>query len=177
MERLLTPLALWWSRHLPKITLVLLTVTLAATVYVYITTNTNERHIRAQSEEIAEILTDLRDIFRVGVDAETGSRGYVLTENREFLDPYDQAYRIWLSDIDDLQEKFERAGEEEDALAVGQIRLLAEKKLQFINQVVMLTARGQRGSMMISASTQQLKGRVEQRWLDDGMELCLQFPV
>ena len=75
MERLLTPLALWWSRHLPKITLVLLTVTLAATVYVYITTNTNERYIRAQSVELTEILTDLRDIVRVGVDAETGSRG------------------------------------------------------------------------------------------------------
>lgn len=144
LERLLTPLALWWSRHLPKITLVLLTVTLSATVYVYITTNTNERHIRAQSVELTEILTDLRDIVRVGVDAETGSRGYVLTEDREFLEPYDRAYRIWLSDIDDLQEKFERAGEEEDALAVGQIRSLAEKKLQFINQVVTLTAQGQR---------------------------------
>lgn len=144
MERLLKAIALWWSRHLPKITLLLLIATLAGTVYVFIATNANERKIRAQSVQIADTLGDLRDIIRVGVDAETGSRGYVLTEDKEFLEPYNRAYRIWLSDIEDLQAKFERAGEEEDAIAVGQIRALAEKKLEFIDQVVTLTEQGQR---------------------------------
>ena len=144
MERLLKPLAMWWSRHLPKITLVLLIATFTGTVYVFITTNANERKMRAQSVQITENMEDLREIVRVGVDAETGSRGYVLTEDKAFLEPYNRAYRTWLSDIDDLQAKFARVGEEEDAIAVGQIRALAEKKLQFIDQVVTLTAQGQR---------------------------------
>ncbi|MFN3619151.1 sensor histidine kinase [Sphingorhabdus sp.] len=147
------PLALWWSRNLPKITLLLLIATFAGTVYVFITTNANERTIRAQSVQITETLSDLREIVRVGVDAETGARGYVLTEDKEFLEPYNQAYRIWLSDIDELQAKFEKAGEEEDAVAVGQIRSLAEKKLQFIDQIVTLTAQGQRDQAIRETET------------------------
>jgi two-component sensor histidine kinase len=144
LERPPKPIAIWWSRLLPKLTLVLLMGTFAATVYFYITTNTNERAVRAQAVEITEILGDLRDIIRIGVDAETGSRGYVLTEDKVFLEPYDRAFRIWLSKIDALQNKFEKAGEEEDAIAVGQMRVLAEKKLKFVNEVVTLTAQGQR---------------------------------
>lgn len=144
MERLLKAIALWWSRHLPKITLLLLIATLAGTVYIFITTNANERKVRAQSVQITELLGDLSDVIRIGVDVETGARGYILTEDKEFLEPYHRAFSTWLSDIDDLQAKFERAGEEEDAIAVGQIRALAEKKLQFIDQIVTLTAQGQR---------------------------------
>lgn len=144
LESLIKPLAGWWDRNLPKMTLVLLTVTLAGMVYVYISTDANERQLRADAAELTAVLADLRDIVRVGVDAETGSRGYILTENKVFLEPFARAYRIWLSDIDELQAKFEKAGDAESAVAVGQIHRLAEKKLLFTNDVVTLTAQGQR---------------------------------
>ena len=147
------PIAIWWSRLLPKLTLVLLMVTFAATVYFYITTNTNERAVRAQAVEITKTLGDLGDVIRIGVDAETGARGYALTEDKEFLEPYDRALRVWLSKIDELQDKFENAGEEEDAIAVSQIRVLAEKKLEFINQIVTLTAQGQRDQAIREVKT------------------------
>lgn len=144
---------MWWSRHLPKITLLVLLATLVGMVYVYITTTANERHVRAQSVEQSEILADLRDIVRMGVDAETGSRGYILTEDSSFLDPYKRAYRVWLTDIDRLEDRLERSGEAEDALAVGRIRVLAIKKLEFINQVVTLTAQGQREQAIAEVKT------------------------
>lgn len=144
MAQLMKPLAAWWSRHLPKMTLLVLLATLVGMVYVYISTTANERQVRAQSVEQSEILADLRDIIRIGVDAETGSRGYVLTQDSSFLDPYKRAYRVWLVDINRLEARFERSGEAEDALAVARIRALAIKKLDFINRVVTLTAQGQR---------------------------------
>ena len=154
MERLWKPLAGWWNRNLPKMTLVLLTITLAGMVYVYISTDATERQLRAQAVELTAVLADLRDIVRVGVDAETGSRGYIITEDKVFLEPYDRAYRIWLSDIDDLQAKFEKAGDAENAVAVGQIHKLAEKKLLFINDVVTLTAQGEREQAVREVKTQ-----------------------
>ena len=154
MERLSKPLAGWWNRNLPKMTLALLTITLAGMVYVYISAAANERQLRAQAVELTAVLADLRDIIRVGVDAETGSRGYIITEDKVFLEPYDRAYRIWLSDIDDLQAKFEKAGDAENAVAVGQIHKLAEKKLLFINDVVTLTAQGEREQAVREVKTQ-----------------------
>lgn len=148
------PFAAWWSRHLPKMTLVLLLATLFGMVYVYVTTASEQRLVRAQSVQQTAILGELRDIVRVGVDAETGSRGYILTEDFSFLEPYQRAYRVWLSDIDQLKDRFEKSGEAEDALAVGRIRALAGKKLEFINQVVAMTAEGQREQAIAEVKTE-----------------------
>jgi len=143
----------WWSRHLPKMTLLVLLATLVGMVYVYVTTTANGRQVRAQSVEQTAILGELRDIVRLGVDAETGSRGYILTEDISFLDPYKRAYRVWLTDIDRLEARFEKSGEAEDALAVGRIRALAIKKLEFINQVVTMTAQGRREQAIAEVKT------------------------
>lgn len=166
------PFAAWWSRHLPKMTLLVLMATLGGMVYVYISTTANERQVRAQSVQQSEILADLRDIIRVGVDAETGSRGYVLTEDSSFLDPYKRAYRVWLEDIDRLEERLEKSGEAEDALAVGRIRVLAIKKLEFINQVVTLTAQGQRDQAVAEVKTKYGK-----QLFDNIRDIVLQLEV
>ncbi len=153
MAQMMKPLAAWWTRNLPKMILLVILATLVSMVYIYITTSANERQVRAQSVEQTAILSELRDIVRVGVDAETGSRGYILTEDSSFLDSYKRAYRVWLTDIDRLEGRFEKSGEAEDALAVARIRALAIKKLEFVNQVVTMTAQGQRAQAIAEVKT------------------------
>lgn len=134
----------WWQHHLPKITLVMLSAMIAAMVYLFVQTAATERRARADSVEVIDILADLRDIVRTGVDAETGSRGYILTEDSGFLQPYTQAAKTWLADIQRLEAKFKARGEEDNVLAVQHIGQLAAHKINFMNKVVTMTANGQR---------------------------------
>jgi two-component sensor histidine kinase len=117
---------------------------IAAMVYLFLQTTANERRARAESLAMSEILADLRDVVRTGVEAETGSRGYILTEDRVFLELYDRARKTWLLEIDRLHDRFEAAGAEENSMVAERIRDLAQKKLQFMDNVVRLTANGQR---------------------------------
>lgn len=137
-------LSAWWQQHLPKITLVMLSAMIAAMVYLFVQTAATERRARAESVEVIDILADLRDIVRTGVDAETGSRGYILTEDSGFLQPYTQAAKTWLADIQRLETKFKARGEEDNVLAVQHIGQLAAHKINFMNKVVTITANGQR---------------------------------
>ena len=47
-----------------------------------------ERSERAQMRETSEILLELRNITRMALNGETGQRGYLLTLDRRYLDPY-----------------------------------------------------------------------------------------
>jgi two-component sensor histidine kinase len=144
----------WLHRHLPKITLALIVMMIAAMVYLFLQTTVNERRARAEAVAMTEILADLRDVVRTGVDAETGSRGYILTEDGRFLEPYERARKTWMMEIDRLRGRFETSNDEENILAVDRIRDLAEKKLTFMAQTIRLTAQGQREVAIAEVKTQ-----------------------
>lgn len=145
--------ARWWQRYVPKMTLILLSAMIAAMVYFFVQTAATERNARAESVATSDLLIDLRRIVTIGVDAETGSRGYILTEEPIFLEPYSKARLSWLKHIDMVEEKFEALGEDENALATQRIRGLAEKKLAFIERVVGLTRAGQRDVAIAEVKT------------------------
>ena len=134
----------WWNRHLPKMTLAILSLMIIGMVAIFLQTMVTERKARSEAAAMIDILSELRDVVRTGVDAETGSRGYILTEDPSFLEPYDRARKVWLTDIDRLEDKFEQAGEPESVLATQRIHALAAKKLDFMNRMVILTRTGQR---------------------------------
>ena len=143
----------WWHRHLPKMTLVMLMLLIVATVFIFIRTTATEREARAEATAVIDILSELRDVVRTGVDAETGSRGYLLTEDATFLEPYDRARKIWLRDIDRLKVKFELVDEPESVLATQRIHALAVKKLDFMDNIVTLTKKGQRDVAIAETKT------------------------
>jgi two-component sensor histidine kinase len=143
----------WWHRHLPKLTLVLLMLMIVATVVIFIRTTATEREARDEATAVIDILSELRDVVRTGVDAETGSRGYLLTEDASFLEPYDRARKIWLSDIDRLKVKFELVDDPENVLATQRIHALAVKKLDFMDKVITLTRQGQRDVAIAEVKT------------------------
>lgn len=146
-------IAAWWHRHLPKMTLATLSLLIVAMVFLFLQTTAKEREARAEVTAVIDILADLRDVVRTGVDAETGSRGYLLTEDPVFLEPYDRARSIWLSDIDRLESKFDMMDEPENVLATQRIHALAEKKLDFMSKVVTLTRQGQRDVAIAETKT------------------------
>jgi two-component sensor histidine kinase len=146
-------LSQWWHRHLPKMTLAMLSLMIVAMVVIFLRTTASEREARAEATAVIDILADLRDVVRTGVDAETGSRGFILTEDPAFLEPYDRARQLWLRDIKRLEGKFELLNEAENALATQRIHALAEKKLVFMNKVVTLTRQGQRDVAIAETKT------------------------
>ena len=46
-----------------------------------------------------EILTELETLMSLVKDAETGQRGYLLTDNKDYLDPYTLAASSWKTDL------------------------------------------------------------------------------
>ncbi len=50
-----------------------------------------------------EVLLKLDDVLSLAIDVETGGRGYIITGNEEFLEPYDQASRNIKQNLEQVQ--------------------------------------------------------------------------
>ena len=94
-------------------------------------------HMRSQDavEQLAQGLTtrsDVNKLLQSMLDAETGQRGYLLTGNETYLEPYDKAVATVQTNLDSLRMQFMAAPEDmqEFALLSRQIsRKLAEMEL------------------------------------------------
>jgi signal transduction histidine kinase len=80
------------------------------------------------------------DIFGVIQAAETGQRGYLLTQNESFLQPYDRA----MVDVSQRIERLATALEAEETYAetIPRIRFLIEEKLKELRQTVAMAQNG-----------------------------------
>jgi len=94
-------------------------------------------HMRSQDavEQLAQGLTtrsDVNKLLQSMLDAETGQRGYLLTGNETYLEPYDKAVATVQTNLDSLRTQFMASPEDmqEFALLSRQIsRKLAEMEL------------------------------------------------
>lgn len=94
-------------------------------------------HMRSQDavEQLAQGLTtraDVNKLLQSMLDAETGQRGYLLTGNETYLEPYDKAVATVQTNLDRLRNQFMTSPEDmqEFALLSRQIsRKLAEMEL------------------------------------------------
>ena len=94
-------------------------------------------HMRSQDavEQLAQGLTtrsDVNKLLQSMLDAETGQRGYLLTGNETYLEPYDKAVATVQTNLDSLRMQFMASPEDmqEFALLSRQIsRKLAEMEL------------------------------------------------
>ncbi len=94
-------------------------------------------HMRSQDavEQLAQGLTtraDVNKLLQSMLDAETGQRGYLLTGNETYLEPYDKAVATVQTNLDRLRKQFMSSPEDmqEFALLSRQIsRKLAEMEL------------------------------------------------
>ena len=100
-----------------------------------------ERSARQQVALTTEVLRHLRTSLRMGLNAETGQRGFLMTGDPLYLADYETGAREWLSSIDALDRTLAPVATPEQAQAVVRMRSLATDKLAELAETIRL-ARG-----------------------------------
>jgi signal transduction histidine kinase len=124
-------------RLLPKVRQMALSLPMALLAAMVLVGINEVGHMRSQDavEQLAQGLTtrsDVNKLLQSMLDAETGQRGYLLTGNETYLEPYDKAVATVQTNLDSLRMQFMASPEDmqEFALLSRQIsRKLAEMEL------------------------------------------------
>ncbi|KRB42187.1 MULTISPECIES: CHASE3 domain-containing protein [unclassified Acidovorax] len=124
-------------RWLPKVRQMALSLPMALLAAMVLVGINETGHMRSQDavEQLAQGLTtraDVNKLLQSMLDAETGQRGYLLTGNETYLEPYDKAVATVQTNLDRLRTQFMASPDDmqEFALLSRQIsRKLAEMEL------------------------------------------------
>ena len=125
------------QRWLPKVRKMALSLPMALLAAMVLVGINETGHMRSQHalEQMAQGMatrSDVNRLLRSMLDAETGQRGYLLTGNEAYLEPYDKAVATVQTNLDRLRNQFMTSPEDmqEFALLSRQIsRKLAEMEL------------------------------------------------
>ncbi len=131
---------------LPLVNLTLLTllgIALVGSVVLIFNTVEAERKEREQVRRTNDILLVLRDIGRAVINAETGQRGYYITLDQRYLDPYRTARERYEDSIDELTELIGESVSQRQADLLADIRRLGDAKFEELDQSVAQIARGE----------------------------------
>ncbi len=123
------------------------------------------RNANAEAARSREILTAIDSIQATLVDAETGQRGYLLTGDDSYLEPYNRALREFPNDLATLKALVSERGRGSDD--VDQLTVLANSKLDELRQTIEL--RRTQGAPAALALVLTGRGR---RTMDSVRELC-----
>lgn len=85
-----------------------------------------ERQVRAEVERSHETRTQILNVFSLLQDAETGQRGYVITGDSRFLQPYNEAEEKLAAQLNLLERLY--ATQSEQAAEVATLRRLVDRK-------------------------------------------------
>ncbi len=107
-----------------------------------------EQRARHQVETTTEILFLLREGLRAGVDVETGQRGYLLTGDPEYLQPYERGAATWLATIVKLRTAFEGTATPGQRARLDRLEALARTKLDEASLTIDLVRDGQRADAL-----------------------------
>jgi len=101
------------------------------------------RQTRAEADvrNSLEVINNLNHIQSGLLDAETGQRGYILTGDPAYLEPYNRAAPNLLEEVRRLQE--EMAVHPQDAAALANLYRLADEKLAELQQTIALKQKGE----------------------------------
>ncbi len=101
-----------------------------------------ERRERAQIGRTSAILDELRKISRSAVNGETGQRGYLLTLDRRYLQPYHLGKEQYRPAIDRLRELLGDTDTPRQSELADEIENLADAKFAELDQSVALVETG-----------------------------------
>ena len=107
-----------------------------------------EQRARHQVEATTEILFLLREGLRAGVDVETGQRGYLLTDDPDYLQPYERGAATWLATIVELRTAFESSATPAQNTMVDRLEVLARTKLAEAERTIDLVRDGRRAEAL-----------------------------
>ena len=137
-----------------------------------------ERAAREQVALTTDVLRNLRTALRLGLDAETGQRGFLLTNDPAYLAPYERGAREWLGAIDALDRSLEGIATEGQAAAIERMRGLATAKLDEFARTIELARSGRRDEALALVASDEGQGlmnsfREEVAALEDEEQLIL----
>lgn len=104
----------------------------------------SEQAARERSLEGRSFLGELEQTLRYGLEAETGQRGYLLTSDRVYLQPYTRASDQWLPAIAALRENHADILDQEQIGTVNQMEEIATQKLDELARTIELADEGRR---------------------------------
>lgn len=102
----------------------------------------NERAARMQVEVTSKVLLELRQSLRAGLNAETGQRGYLLTGDDTYLEPFFEAERNWLPLIDELERSLADVATPAHVQGSSRLRDIATAKLAELRETIDLAKSG-----------------------------------
>ena len=121
-----------------RVLIVVLCITLAGIGLALVQSFGAERAAREQVALTTDVLRNLRLSLRMGLNAETGQRGFLLTQDPLYLQSYERGAREWLPAIDALEGSLEGIATETQGAAIARMRTLAIDKLAELARTIEL---------------------------------------
>ncbi len=101
-----------------------------------------ERAERSQVRKTNDILMELRNVSRAALNAETGQRGYMLTLDRRYLEPYETGKDQYRPAMDRLKDLLGNSASQRQTELLDEIETLLEAKFAELDETVELTRNG-----------------------------------
>lgn len=115
---------------------------LAAALFLVFMTIEAERAQREQARTTADILNELHNLGRAVINAETGARGYMITLDRRYLEPYTMGREQFGPSLARLRNLVEPVEAERQAEVLRDIALLTESRFEDLDRKVELVREG-----------------------------------
>jgi CHASE3 domain sensor protein len=120
---------------------VLAALLLGATGYLYNRSTTNYIRTVLQVQEAQRVVNQLETVLSLAKDAETGERGYVITRQERFLEPYNSALGSLQQELTELETL--TRGTPFHVARLPRLRRLIGVETAFLNETIRLVRRGE----------------------------------
>ena len=137
------PAATTSSRWMNLALLALIASALIAGVWITFQTVQAEREAREEAQHNTQILRELRNIYQAALRAETGQRGYLITLDRRYLDPYRVGRAEVRPALDNLRTLVGKNASQRQVELVDEIDRQATRKLAELDGSVAMLERGE----------------------------------
>ena len=140
-------MAMRWWRNGPRVPSVVLfaivALSLFGSMFAIFTTLNVEAEEREQVVLTNTVISALRDSSRAIINAETGQRGYIITQDPDYLAPYYRGEREWPVAQAQLESSLMAVATPEQAELVRRLRNLATAKLIELEETVQQVENGE----------------------------------
>ena len=135
-KKLFTKTKILWNkipvRHRGAIITAIPAACLFTTLGGWVWSRENTFKVYQQIDQTKTIILDSNQLLKLLLDAETGNRGYILTRNPEFLQPYNAATKKIPSSLNSLQK---RLLDNSQLAKLQNIEALSQQRLKILEQI------------------------------------------
>jgi methyl-accepting chemotaxis protein len=129
-------------------------------------------HLTDTAEAVAhthEVIGDVEALMSLLKDAENGQRGYLLTDDKTFLRPYEKARLAWGPACDSLKRLIRTPAQER---VLDDLRPILAERFRFAQEVIDLRAEGKKTADGKDAALERVKGRAGQEITDRARQVA-----